>query len=205
MSGPHFRDYHLLLDEQGEQIFATTDVIAERVRKIGGTTLHSIGHIGRSQRVADNDADFVTPDGYACRIARRQQAAGDTPAARRIAFAMSTTMLRPRPCASFTVNCSRFSRLAIFSKPITGLIQASCAVVRWRRRARVIGKGYTRSGVVSEQELDAFICFTLETSPPRTDSTEEAHALLIAKGIITAYGELAPEYRATGDSGKLHD
>jgi starvation-inducible DNA-binding protein len=61
MSGPHFRDYHLLLDEQGEQIFATTDAIAERVRKIGGTTLHSIGHIGRSQRVGDNDADFVPP------------------------------------------------------------------------------------------------------------------------------------------------
>jgi starvation-inducible DNA-binding protein len=61
MSGPHFRDYHLLLDEQGDQIFATTDAIAERVRKIGGSTLRSIGHIGRSQRVADNDADFVTP------------------------------------------------------------------------------------------------------------------------------------------------
>src|SRR6266481_6681371 len=60
MSGPHFRDYHLLLDEQGDQIFATTDAIAERVRKIGGTTLHSIGHIGRLQRVLDNDADFVT-------------------------------------------------------------------------------------------------------------------------------------------------
>src|SRR5262245_52917587 len=60
-SGPHFRDYHLLLDEQGEQIFATTDAIAERVRKIGGTTLRSIGHIGRLQRVLDNDADFVTP------------------------------------------------------------------------------------------------------------------------------------------------
>src|SRR5690348_6879026 len=61
MSGPHFRDYHLLLDEQGDQIFATTDVIAERVRKLGGTTLHSIGHIGRLQRVLDNDSDFVTP------------------------------------------------------------------------------------------------------------------------------------------------
>jgi starvation-inducible DNA-binding protein len=61
MSGPHFRDYHLLFDEQGEQIFATTDDIAERVRKIGGTTLRSIGHIGRLQRVLDNDADFVTP------------------------------------------------------------------------------------------------------------------------------------------------
>jgi starvation-inducible DNA-binding protein len=61
ISGPHFRDYHLLLDEQGEQIFATTDAIAERVRKIGGITLHSIGHIGRLQRIEDNDADFVTP------------------------------------------------------------------------------------------------------------------------------------------------
>ena len=61
MSGPHFRDYHLLLDEQGDQIFATTDAIAERVRKIGGTTLPSIGHIARLKRVADNDSDFVTP------------------------------------------------------------------------------------------------------------------------------------------------
>src|SRR5262247_300828 len=61
MSGPHFRDYHLLLDEQSEQIFATTDDIAERVRKIGGTTLRSIGHIARLQRVLDNDADFVSP------------------------------------------------------------------------------------------------------------------------------------------------
>jgi starvation-inducible DNA-binding protein len=61
MSGPHFRDYHLLLDEQGEQIFATTDAIAERVRKIGGTTVRSIGQISRLQRILDNDADFVTP------------------------------------------------------------------------------------------------------------------------------------------------
>ena len=61
VSGPHFRDYHLLLDEQADQIFATTDALAERVRKIGGTTLRSIGHIGRLQRVLDNDADFVTP------------------------------------------------------------------------------------------------------------------------------------------------
>jgi starvation-inducible DNA-binding protein len=61
MSGPHFRDYHVLLDEQATQIFATTDTIAERVRKIGGTTLRSIAHIGRLQRVLDNDADFVSP------------------------------------------------------------------------------------------------------------------------------------------------
>jgi starvation-inducible DNA-binding protein len=61
VSGPHFRDYHLLLDEQADQIFATTDPIAERVRKIGGATLRSIGHVGRLQRVLDNDADFVTP------------------------------------------------------------------------------------------------------------------------------------------------
>lgn len=62
MSGPYFRDRHLLLDEQGEQIFATTDDIAERVRKIGGTTLRSIGHVARLQRIPDNDAEFVTPE-----------------------------------------------------------------------------------------------------------------------------------------------
>jgi starvation-inducible DNA-binding protein len=61
VSGPHFRDYHLLLDEQGDQIFAATDAIAERVRKIGGVTLRSISHIGRLQRVIDNDAEYVTP------------------------------------------------------------------------------------------------------------------------------------------------
>jgi starvation-inducible DNA-binding protein len=61
MSGPHFRDYHLLLDEQADQIYAMTDPIAERIRKVGGTTLRSIGHISRTQRVLDNDAEFVTP------------------------------------------------------------------------------------------------------------------------------------------------
>src|SRR6201998_659115 len=59
VSGPHFRDYHLLLDEQSEQILATTDTLAERVRKIGGVTLHSIGQIARLQRIADNDEEFV--------------------------------------------------------------------------------------------------------------------------------------------------
>jgi starvation-inducible DNA-binding protein len=61
VSGPHFRDYHLLLDEQGDQIFAMTDELAERVRKIGGTTLRSIGHVAKLQRINDNDADFVAP------------------------------------------------------------------------------------------------------------------------------------------------
>jgi starvation-inducible DNA-binding protein len=61
VSGPHFRDYHLLLDEQADQLYATTDPIAERVRKLGGTTVRSIGHIARLQRVDDNDADYVTP------------------------------------------------------------------------------------------------------------------------------------------------
>ncbi len=61
MSGPHFRDYHLMLDEQSDQIFAMTDVLAERVRKIGQLTLHSIGEISRNQRIADNDAPYVTP------------------------------------------------------------------------------------------------------------------------------------------------
>lgn len=62
VSGQHFRDYHLLLDEQAEQIFAITDDIAERVRKIGGSTLRSVGQIGRMQRLLDNDADYVTAE-----------------------------------------------------------------------------------------------------------------------------------------------
>lgn len=61
VSGPHFRDFHLMLDEQADQIFATTDPIAERVRKIGGTTLRSIGQIAARRRLLDNDAEFVTP------------------------------------------------------------------------------------------------------------------------------------------------
>src|SRR5664279_4585797 len=61
LSGPHFRDYHLLFDEQADQIYAMTDAIAERIRKVGGRTLRSIGHIARMQRVLDNDADYVEP------------------------------------------------------------------------------------------------------------------------------------------------
>ena len=60
MSGPHFRDYHLMLDEQADQLYAMTDPIAERIRKLGGNTLRSIGHISRNQRVLDNDAEYVT-------------------------------------------------------------------------------------------------------------------------------------------------
>jgi starvation-inducible DNA-binding protein len=63
MSGPHFRDYHLMADEQADQIFAMTDPVAERVRKLGGTTIRSIGHISRLQRVTDNDAGYVEPLG----------------------------------------------------------------------------------------------------------------------------------------------
>jgi len=62
ISGPHFRDYHLLFDEQAGQIFATTDVLAERVRKIGGTTLRSVGDVGRHQSIKDNDAQYVAPN-----------------------------------------------------------------------------------------------------------------------------------------------
>jgi starvation-inducible DNA-binding protein len=62
MSGPHFRDYHLLLDEQGDQLFAMTDPIAERIRKLGEPTLRSIGHIARTQRILDNDAQYVEPE-----------------------------------------------------------------------------------------------------------------------------------------------
>ena len=69
LSGPHFRDYHLMLDEQGDQIFATTDALAERARKVGGTTLRSIGHIARLQRLSDNDADYVTPEDMLAELA----------------------------------------------------------------------------------------------------------------------------------------
>src|ERR1700721_273083 len=62
MSGPHFRDYHLLLDEQADQLFDATDDIAERVRKVGGNTLHSGGEIKRQTRILDNDAEYVTPE-----------------------------------------------------------------------------------------------------------------------------------------------
>ena len=74
MSGPHFRDYHLLLDEQADQIFAMTDAIAERVRKIGERTIHSIGHIARLQRVDDNDADYVEPEDMLAELREDNQA-----------------------------------------------------------------------------------------------------------------------------------
>ena len=74
MSGPHFRDYHLLLDEHGDQLFAMTDDIAERVRKIGGNTIRSIGHVARLQRLSDNDADFVDPQGMLAELRQDNQA-----------------------------------------------------------------------------------------------------------------------------------
>jgi len=74
MSGPHFRDYHLLLDEHADQIFAMTDPIAERVRKIGERTIHSIGHIARLQRVDDNDADYVEPEDMLAELREDNQA-----------------------------------------------------------------------------------------------------------------------------------
>src|SRR5262245_56072628 len=74
MSGPHFRDYHLLFDEHADQIFAMTDGIAERVRKIGGSTIKSIGHISRTQRIADNDADFVEPSDMLAELREDNQA-----------------------------------------------------------------------------------------------------------------------------------
>src|SRR5947208_4758375 len=73
MSGPHFRDYHLLLDEHSDQLFAMTDPIAERVRKIGGLTLHSIGEISRTQRVLDNDAEYVEPQDMIAELAEDNQ------------------------------------------------------------------------------------------------------------------------------------
>src|SRR5437660_6864204 len=78
MSGPRFRDYHLLLDEHSDQLFAMTDPIAERIRKLGGLTIKSIGHIARTQRVLDNDADYVDPADMIAELAEDNQ----TPAAR---------------------------------------------------------------------------------------------------------------------------
>ncbi len=78
VSGPHFRDYHLLLDEQAEQIFASTDQIAERVRKIGGTTLRSIGQIAKLQRLRDNNADFVPPQDMLCELMADNKAVAAT-------------------------------------------------------------------------------------------------------------------------------
>lgn len=69
LSGPNFRDYHLMLDEQGDQLFAMTDVIAERARKVGGNTLRSVGHIKRIQRLLDNDAEYVTPQDMLAELA----------------------------------------------------------------------------------------------------------------------------------------
>ena len=74
VSGPHFRDYHLLFDEQAGELFAMTDEIAERVRKIGGTTLHSVGHIARFQRILDNDADYVEPSDMLAELREDNQA-----------------------------------------------------------------------------------------------------------------------------------
>src|SRR3954470_1732775 len=62
LSGPHFREYHLMLDEHGDQLFAMTDPVAERIRKIGGSTITSIGHIAKLQRISDNDAAYVEPE-----------------------------------------------------------------------------------------------------------------------------------------------
>jgi starvation-inducible DNA-binding protein len=73
MSGPHFRDYHLMLDEHADQLFAMTDPIAERIRKIGGLTIKSIGHIARLQRVLDNDAEYVDPSDMIAELAEDNQ------------------------------------------------------------------------------------------------------------------------------------
>jgi len=74
MSGPHFRDYHLLLDEHADQIFAMTDALAERVRKVGGSTIKSTGQVSRTQRIADNDADFVEPSDMLAELRQDNQA-----------------------------------------------------------------------------------------------------------------------------------
>src|SRR5260370_8825630 len=89
MSGQHFRDYHLLLDEHSEQIFAMTDDIAERARKIGGTTIRSIGNIAEHQRLKDNDEELVTPGDMLAQLCADNQ--------RLTRFLRSTHELCPRP------------------------------------------------------------------------------------------------------------
>jgi starvation-inducible DNA-binding protein len=76
MSGPHFRDYHHLLDDHAEQVLGMTDDIAERVRKIGGTTIRSVGHVTRLRRLSDNDADFVTPADMLSELREDERALG---------------------------------------------------------------------------------------------------------------------------------
>ena len=98
MSGPHFRDYHLLLDEQGDQIFAMTDPMAERVRKIGGITLHSIGEIARLQRVEDNDARLCDAAGHARRSCATTTRISSAACARRTISATSTGTSPPPAC-----------------------------------------------------------------------------------------------------------
>ena len=93
--GPHFRDYHLLLDEQADQLYATTDPIAERVRKLGGTTLRSIGQISRLQRVADNDADYVTPSDMLAEL-REDISSSQRACVRHITYATNTATWRRR-------------------------------------------------------------------------------------------------------------
>jgi hypothetical protein len=82
-SGPHFRDYHLLLDEQAAQLLASIDVLAERARKVGGTTLRSIGHIAKLQRVEDNDDNYVSAIDMLCELMRTSRSACRDAGARR--------------------------------------------------------------------------------------------------------------------------
>jgi starvation-inducible DNA-binding protein len=96
MSGPHFRDYHLLLDDQGDQIFAMTDPLAERVRKIGGTTLRSAGHVTRVQRILDNDAEYVSPPDMLAEL--RDDNAQLSRSMRHTCCAMRQATLPPQAC-----------------------------------------------------------------------------------------------------------
>jgi len=95
MSGPHFRCYHRLLDEHGDQIFAMTDAIAERVPKFGGSTIKSIGQVSRTQRITDNDADFVEPSAMLAELREDNQALTSR-CARRTTSAMSIGMSEQR-------------------------------------------------------------------------------------------------------------
>jgi hypothetical protein len=115
VSGPHFRDYHLLLDDQAMQIFATTDTIAERVRKLGGTTLRSIGHIARLQRVTDNEASCVSAQDVLSEL-REDNAQVTARMQMRTRYA-TTTAMPPPPACSRTGSTRRRSACGSCAKP----------------------------------------------------------------------------------------
>ena len=127
VSGPHFRDYHLLLDEQAGQIEDSVDILAERVRKIGGTTIRSIGHIAKLQRVKDNDEEFVLPGDMLRELMADNKAISRT-CARPTSSPTSTRTSPPRACSRFSSTRPR-SAAGSCSRPAAAPIAAGISTV----------------------------------------------------------------------------